>query len=354
MIMAAIKFIKFDSMTYVAHFKNGQLKKEGRGLSFFYYSPRSSITAVPLGSRDLQFIFTQTTKDFQTVTVQGQITYMAENPKQLAELLDFTVDAKKRYKEDNFEKLELRLNNEAQTSTSVYVQGLLLKESIRSAKTFEEKIEEGLRNSDAIKSLGLKVLSVDVLAVQPTPEMRKALETETVELLQKEADRAIYERRNFAVEQERKIKESEYNTEIAVEEKKKIIQQKKAEIEKEKQENRIKLRIMDTKGSIEAEELRKQLVAVQAQNKKAEADAKAYEIEKLLEPFRTMEWKILASMPGQNTDAKNNIALAFRELAENASKIQNLNITPDLLSALLNDKDTQTLFPPEAEAQQYQ
>lgn len=351
--MAAIKFIKFDSMTYVAHFKNGKLVKEGKGLSFFYYAPRSSITAVPLGSRDLQFIFTQTTKDFQTVTVQGQITYLIENPKQLAELLDFTVDSKKNYKEDNFEKLELRLNNEAQTSTSLYVQGLLLKEAIRSAKTFEETIEEGMKNSEAIKSLGIKVLSVDVLAVQPTPEMRKALETETRELLQKEADKAIYERRNFAVEQERKIKESEYNTEIAVQEKKKVVEQKKAEIEKEKQENRIELRTIGTQGSIAVEELRKQLLTVQSENKKTEADARNYEIEKILEPFKSMDWKVLASMPGQGNDARNNIAMAFRELAENAGKIQNLNISPDLLQNLLNANSPTDFLSPESEAQQY-
>jgi hypothetical protein len=31
--------------------------------------------------------------------------------------------------------------------------------------------------------------------------------------------------------------------------------------------------------------------------------------------------------------------LAFRELAENAGKIGNLNISPELLDSLLNDKD---------------
>jgi len=36
-----------------------------------------------------------------------------------------------------------------------------------------------------------------------------------------------------------------------------------------------------------------------------------------------------------NNDPKFNIALAFRELAENAEKIGNLNITPNLLDSLL-------------------
>ncbi len=83
--MLGIKFIKFDSMTYVIQYKNGKVKREGKGLAFFYYSPTSSITAIPLGSRDIQFIFNETTKDFQTITIQGQITYKIENPKQLAD-----------------------------------------------------------------------------------------------------------------------------------------------------------------------------------------------------------------------------------------------------------------------------
>lgn len=67
--------------------------------------------------------------------------------------------------------------------------------------------------------------------------MSKALETGTREKLQQEADEAIYERRNFAVEQECKIKESELNTEIAVEEKQKQITEKKMESDVQKAEN---------------------------------------------------------------------------------------------------------------------
>src|SRR5689334_19690673 len=125
--MLGLNFKKFDSMTYVIHNVNGKPKREGRGLSFFYYSPVSSIVAVPLGSRDIQFIFNETTRDFQTITIQGQITYTIESPKALAELFDFTIEGKGEQAE-NFEKLNQRLNNEAQTSTSSFIQGLTLKD----------------------------------------------------------------------------------------------------------------------------------------------------------------------------------------------------------------------------------
>ncbi len=224
--MFGINYVKFDAMTYVIEYKHGRVAREGKGLSFFYYAPTTSITAVPLGSKDIQFIFSETTRDFQTITIQGQITYTIADPKQLAEMLDFTLTADRRVNDDNFEKLDLRLNNEAQTSASAFIQGLSLKETLRSAQAISERIHSGLKNSNAVRILGVDILSVDVLAVRPTPEMAKALETETRESLQRDADQAIYARRNFAVEQERRIRESELNTEIAVQEKEKADKRK--------------------------------------------------------------------------------------------------------------------------------
>ena len=69
--MFGFKFIKFDAMTYVLQYKNGGIKQEGRGLSFWYYQPTTSIVAIPMGSDDAPFIFEDSTKDFQRVSVQG-------------------------------------------------------------------------------------------------------------------------------------------------------------------------------------------------------------------------------------------------------------------------------------------
>ena len=78
-------------------------------MSFFYFAPSTSIAAVPTGSNSLPFIFSETTKDYQTVTIQGQVTYKITNPKQLADLLDFTVDQKGIYKKNDLEKLNRRI-----------------------------------------------------------------------------------------------------------------------------------------------------------------------------------------------------------------------------------------------------
>ncbi len=336
--MFGIKHIKFDSMTYVLHFKNGNIKREGRGLSFFYFAPNSSIAAIPMGSNDLPFVFNESTNDYQTVTIQGQISYKINNPKTLADVLDFTVEDNGQYKKNDIEKLNQRIINEAQTATSAYIHGIKLKDAIRSAKAIEENITEGLKSSAAIGMLGIEILGANILAIQATPEMARALETETREKLQQEADLAVYERRNFAVEQERIIKESELNTEIAVEEKQKQIAEKKMESDVQKADNERKLREMNLEADISVENQRKSLIEQKTENDKKEAETKGYVLETTLKPYRNMDWKTLTAL-NNNSDPRFNISLAFRELADNAGKIGNLNISPDLLDSILNEKE---------------
>jgi hypothetical protein len=338
--MFGFKHIKFDSMTYVLHYQNGHIKKEGRGLSFFFFSPKSSIVAIPMGSNDLPFIFNESTNDYQTVNIQGQISYKITNPKTLADVLDFTVTDTGQYKKNDIEKLNQRIINEAQTATSTFIHDIKLKDAIRSAKAIEDKILSGLTSSSAISMLGIEILGANVLAVRATPEMARALETETMEKLQQEADQAIYERRNFAVEQERKIKESELNTEIAVEEKQKQIEEKKMESDVQRAENQRKLREMQLEADISVENQRKLLIEQKTANDIKEAETQGYVTETTLKPYKDIDWKTLTAL-NNNTDPKFNISLAFREIAANADKIGNLNISPELLDSILRDNNAE-------------
>ncbi|UOU99365.1 SPFH domain-containing protein [Chryseobacterium daecheongense] len=324
-------------MTYILHFKNGQIVREGRGLSFFYFAPNSSIIAIPMGSNDLPFIFNENTFDYQTVKIQGQISYKITDPKALSNTLDFTVNEEGIYKKNDIEKLNQRIINLAQTSTSSFIHNQSLKDAIRSAKDIEGNILEGLMASEAIQTMGIEILGVNILAVQTTPEMARALETETREKLQQQADEAVYERRNFAVEQERKIKESELNTEIAVEEKQKQIDEKRMEAEVQKEENSRILREMKIAADIAVENQRKELIDQKTENDRKEAETKGYALEAALKPYKELDWRVLTAL-NSNQDARSSIALAFRELAENAGKIGTLNISPDLLETLLTEK----------------
>src|SRR5439155_9026263 len=217
-----LSFIKVPPTTYVLHYQNGKIRHEGAGQSFFYWAPASTIIAVPLASADVPFVFQETTSDFQSVAIQGQLTYRVAEPKRLASLLDLTVGRPSAtyYQDGSGDRTKLpeRLVHVLQTLTRAIAQRLTLRDILVSSDLLVAEALAGLRSSDAVATLGLEILSLSITSVKPTPETARALEAEAREGLLRRADEAIYARRNSAVEQERLIKESELNTEIAVEE----------------------------------------------------------------------------------------------------------------------------------------
>ncbi len=92
-------------------------------------------------------------------------------------------------------------------------------------------------------------------------------------------------------------------------------------------------------ANISLEEHKVQLIDLKVENEKKEADMKEYVLNATLIPYKEIDWKTLMAINSNGNDAQNNIALAFRELAENADKIGNLNISPDLLDSIISSKN---------------
>jgi hypothetical protein len=312
-----LAFMKSRPTTYVIHYRNGRVKREGAGLAFLYYRPTSNIVAVPIGSVDLPFVFTELTSDFQTVTIQGQLTYQVTDPRRLATVLDFSVDAGGHHASDDPTKLGERLVNAAQIQAHAVVQRLTLRQVLVSTDAIVAQVLAGLRADEAVRMLGVTILGVTIVAIKPTPEIGRALEAEAREALQRQSDEAIYARRNAAVEQERRIKESELETEITVQEK-----------QREIRETRMA-------ADIAVEQQRSELLVKKTENERVEADSRAYALQATLTPVRDVDWRTLLAVSAGGTDPKLMIALAFREMAENAGKIGSLTVTPDLLSQLI-------------------
>ena len=312
-----LSFMKVPPTTYVLQYKHGNIEREGSGLSFIYYVPTSTIVAIPMASADVPFVFQESTADFQAVTIQGQLTYRVADPKRLASSLDFSVDQRRAYYSDDPRKLPERLIHTLQTLTRAIMQRLVLKDALVSSDSIVAEALGQIRKSEAVAALGVEILSLSILGIQPTPETRRALEAEAREALQRRADEAIYARRNAAVEQERLIKESELNTEIAVEEKKREIQETQMAAE------------------IAVEEQRTQLIDRRVENERKDADSRAYTLTETLKPLRDLDWKTLMMLGGKNADPKAMIALAFQEMASNAQKIGEINVSPDLLRSLI-------------------
>lgn len=318
--MLGIRFAKFPPTTYVLHYKNGQVVREGAGLSFFYFAPTSTLVAVPVAGVDMPFVFDERTRDFQTLTVQGQLAYRVTDPKKLASVLDYSVDPRGAYVSDDPDALGERLIAATQAVISSLTQSMTLKAALGSAARIGEEALPRLAQSEAVATLGIAIQGLTVLSVRPTPEMSKALEAEAREALQRNADQAIYLRRNAAVEEERRIKESELETELAVEERRRGIREAQMAAE------------------IAVEEKRATWIDQRVQNDRKDADARAYALEAQLKPLKEMDWRILMAAGAAGADPKVLISMAFRDLAENASKIGELNVTPDLLKALIGSK----------------
>ena len=312
-----LAYMKASPTTYVLHYRDGRLRREGPGLAFWYLRPSSTIVAVPLASRDVPFVFNEVTADFQSVTIQGQLTYRVAEPRRLADLLDFSIRLGGQYVSDDPEKLPERLVQTAQILARGIVQARSLREVLVNTEPLVTTLLPQLRASEVVRMLGVEILGLSILAVRPTPEIARALEAEAREGLQRESDEAIYARRNAAVEQERRIRESELNTEIAVQEKQRQIRE------------------TQMAGDIAVERQRADLIRQRSENERKDADTRAYALHATLEPVRDLDWRTLMALGASGADPKLMIALAFRELAENAAKIGEVNVSPDLLKSLL-------------------
>lgn len=281
-----IRFFKGQPNSHVVLFRNGEVIREGQGLNFWYLPMASSIAVVPSGSQDAPFIFKLPTADYQEITLQGSFTYRVDNPSRLSEMLDFTIDPSSgAYASEDPDRLIARVVSAVQAEARAMVATYPLRKAMTTAKGMSGQVLKAVQALPALEKMGIEIEGLNIVAVKASPEMQKALEADYREQLHREADMAIYARRAAAVEEERKIQERELNTEV------------------------------------ELENQRKELVDTQARNKLtlAEAEAKAEEMK--LDPY--------GKLPQQTL-----IGLALKEWAANAGMIENLSITPDMLSGL--------------------
>lgn len=332
--MFGLRFIKASPSTYVIQYRNGKPVREGAGLAFFYSSISASLVSVPLESVDVPFMFDEVSSDFQEVTVQGQVTYRVSNPKHLASLMNFTLKPNGKYLGEDPQQLPQRVVNAVQVQLRAVLSAQPLQALLRGTEHLVQTVRDGLRQPDGLASLGLELVNLSILAVRPNPETARALEATVREQILKQADDAAYLRRNAAIEQERAVKENELNTEIAVETKKRQIQEAQLEAERAALEKRQQIRHQEMAGRIELEARNKELTALRVQNAQQEADAKAYAVAAVMRSVQGVDAKVLQALNVGQADPGAIIAMAFQGLAENAQRIGELNITPDLLQQL--------------------
>ena len=337
--MFGIQFVKFSPTTYVILYVNCKITQKGIGLSFFYYAPITSLVSIPTASVEAPFIFKEVTADFQEITIQGQVTYRISDAIKIASFLNFTLDSTgKRYVSEDPNKLPVRIINTIQFLVQKRLQHLTLKKALSASEELVREIGNELPECKEVTSLGLEILGLSILSIRPNPDTARALEAEIKEQLLKEADNAVYARRNSAVEQERAIKENELNTEISIENKKRQIREAQIEAEKVIQQKQHELQDADMESKILLEQKNKTLVQFSMENAKQQADSRSYAIAVVMKALDGANPKIIQSLASYGMKPEQLIASAFHEMAEQADKIGQLNISPDLLQELLSKR----------------
>lgn len=333
--MFYFKYIKSDTNTCLMQFRSGKLVREGRGQSFFYFTPTSSLVAVPVGSQEIPFMFQEVSQDYQEITVQGQFIYRVVDARKLSDLMNFSLKTDgKTYESDDPKKLPSRIMNLVQVRLRTMIQQMDLQEVLTSSNSLAVSMAQELESSSVLESMGISVLDISIVAIKPTPETSRALEASVREKLLQDADEAIYIRRNASVEQERSIKENELRTDIAVEQKKREIEETKREALRALQEKDRVIKQEKLNGDIELEDKRNKLVELSSTNSRKVADDKAYAISTSMEAMAKVDTRILEALTSSGMDPEQMISQAFRELARSSGKIGELNISPELLQTL--------------------
>lgn len=307
-----VRHLRSDASVHVARFRKGRLVQSGRGIAFWFIPASASVAELPMDDRDMVLFFNGRSKDFQAVTVQGNLTWRVADANVLNSRIDFSINlASGRHLSNPIEQIEGLLTGMAQQIATQYCAESSVHHLIDSGiEPLRSRLEESLTGMARLKEMGLEIVAIRLAAIAPTAELERALQTPTFEALQQKADQAVFERRALAVEKERAIAENEMA-------------------------NKIELARRET-----------QLISQQAANarSKAEGDRDAQQIEadgtasrlRAVERARTeMEQERIAiyrDLPSQVL-----LGLAARELAGKLTKIDQLNIAPDLLGQLLGE-----------------
>lgn len=307
-----VRRLRSDASVHIVRYRKGRRVQSGRGIAFWFNPDGASIAQLPMDDRDLPFVFRSRSKDFQDLTVQGMIVWRVADPERLAERIDFSIDLRHGlHLGQPVDQIATLLTGVSQQVATQYLTEFDVAAILAGGvKPLLERMESGLVGAARLAEMGLEVVSVRVADVSPSSELSRALQTPTFERLQQQADQATFERRALAVEKERAIAENELASQIE------LARRQKDLIEREDQNARDR-------------------ATADAAAKKIGSDAEADRI-RVIEQAR-------ADMEKARVDVYRDLpqsvmlGLAAQEFAGKLQKIEHLNVTPDMLSALIGD-----------------
>lgn len=303
--------LRSDASHYVIKYRNGRVRRSGRGLVFWFEPTTASIAEVPMDDREMAIFVKGRSSDFQAVNVQGTLSWRVVEPERAAERVDFTIGLNGEYLREPIERIETRLTGLINQVTLQYLGeapvGKLLDAGVDPLRA---RLEKALNSEPALEEIGLTIVAVRLNNLSPTSELERALQTPTFEALQQKADQATFERRALAVEKERAIAENELANKIELARREKQLIAEEAENARNR-----------ATGVAEAEQISAE---AQAQRTRTVEGANTEAEQARIGIYRDLAPSVL-------------LGLAARELASNLDTIEHLNVTPDLLASVMRE-----------------
>lgn len=304
--------LRSEASSHIIRYRSGRPVQSGRGLAFWFMPRRASIAELPMDDREMGLFVKGRSQDFQDVSVQGRISWRIADPDLLATRVDFTIGLfTGQVQGQPIDLIEARLAGLAHQTAAQY----LMEQPVRALldaglEPLRHRIEAALAGEPALADVGVAIISVRLASIAPTSELERALQTPTFEALQQKADQAMFERRALAVEKERAIAENELANKVE------LARREKQLIAEEADNARARAVAVAEAGQVEADAEAARIRTVEGAQAEAEHDRIA----------------IYRDLPGQVL-----LGLAAREFAAKLDGIEHLNVTPDLLAALVGE-----------------
>lgn len=217
---------RVEASQFLAVFRNGRPVTSGRGLAV-WFSPvgATSLVEIPADERDHELQISATTRDFQTVSVQGTATWRAASPMTLADRVDFSVDLSTgAWRSDPVTQVEGLIDGLVKIAVERFVSARTVAEVLAAGVgPLLTSLESEVTGSRRLSDIGVELAGVRLTTLTPSPDLMRALRQPTVERLQQAADEATFARRAAAVEKEAAIAENETKARIRLEEERALL-----------------------------------------------------------------------------------------------------------------------------------
>jgi regulator of protease activity HflC (stomatin/prohibitin superfamily) len=295
--MFGFRYLKSRPTDYVLLYSGGRVRRQGMGLAGFVYMPFTSAAAVPTDARDEIFAVEAMTADYQTITIQGLISFRIRDAAVAASRQDFSINLMTgAHTGEPMKQIVERLRAIAQTACRDALVRSTLDAALNKSDELAQVIMKGIADDKRLAADGIGCDRVLVLALKPTPEIRKALEANLREQLLRQADAAMFERRRAATADEHDLKLTD-----------------------EKNKRELAERELANEQALEAE--RRKVADARAETAKAEAGADAEALRIRLKPWTEIS-------------AQHISAMALKDWANRETSLSSLSLGGDVLERL--------------------